>query len=129
MSNKEIFIQYVEEMMKKSEMPEEAEKYFESLKVRKEKVKPPITHLGYLIIEVMKADPEVEFTAKMLGEAISHIDQRYISGRTASGATRALISKGLIEKVTDSKPIAYTITQLGMESNFNDPELDVEVVE
>ena len=129
MSNKEIFIQYVEEVMKNSEMPEGAVKYFESLKESKEKIKPPVSHLGYLILEVMKTNPKNEFTAKMLGEAMSQIGRRYISGRTASGATRALIAKGLIQKVENSKPIAYTITQLGMESKFNDPDLNVEVIE
>ena len=71
MTNREVFINYVEPMM--DQAPEEAVKYFETIKNKKEKEAPEITELGYRILAAMQTDPECEFTAKMLGEAVSAI--------------------------------------------------------
>lgn len=111
MTNREIFINYVEPMM--DQAPEEAVKYFETIKNKKEKEAPEITELGYRILAAMQTDPECEFTAKMLGEAVSAIAGFEVTGRTASGGTRKLITKGYITKVEGSTPPAYVLTELG----------------
>lgn len=111
MTNREAFVEFVEPMM--AEAPEDVVKYFETIKNKKDKEVPEITELGYRILAAMQTDPECEFTAKMLGEAVSAIAGFEVTGRTASGGTRKLITKGYITKVEGSTPPAYVLTEQG----------------
>ncbi len=111
MTNREVFIQYVEPMMENA--PEEVIKYFEVIKNKKDKEKVEITDLGYMILAAMQRDEDCDFTAKTLGEVITEMNGFEVTGRTASGGTRKLIKGGYIVKVEGTNPPAYILTDLG----------------
>jgi predicted transcriptional regulator len=85
---------------------EEAAKYFEQLKSRKEKERPEITEKGKQVLEVLK-DCEWKTNAE-IAETLDW------NGKSVSGTVRALINKGFAEqdKNGEQKTI-YHITELG----------------
>lgn len=114
MTNREIFIEYVKPIMETGDAPDEALAYFETIKNKKDKEVAEITPLGFEILGAMQTeDIGTEFTAKELGEIASKLTGREITGRKASGGTRKLIKSGHIEKVADSVPPKYILTELG----------------
>ena len=125
MTNREIFIEYVKPIMETDNAPDEALAYFETIRNKKEKEVAEITPLGFEILRAMQTeDIGTEFTAKELGEIASGLTGMEISGRKASGGTRKLIKSGHIEKVANSIPPKYVLTELG-----NSVEITCEPVE
>lgn len=117
MTDREIFIAYIEPMMENA--PVEAFTYFETIKNKKEKDKVEITELGYMILAAMQGNEDYKFTAKELGETITQMTGFEVTGRKASGGTRKLIGDGYIEKVEETNPPAYILTEKGKKVDIN----------
>ena len=109
MTKKEIFIQEIGDYINNNDiqLSSEAIEYFEDLS--KEKPKEKFTENGAKILKYLQENSENQiFKAKDIGEALS------ISGRSASGSMRKLISDGYVEKIGQN-PVTYKITSLGIE--------------
>ena len=109
---KESFINFVTELINTSnkEMPEEAQSYWEALKVTDgPKEKPMFTENGKLILQYLQENSTVDmWKAKDIAEGL------LISSRTVSGSMRKLITDGFIEKI-GKDPTIYSLTQKGKE--------------
>jgi DNA-binding MarR family transcriptional regulator len=113
MKMRSIFIEEVENLLDKydEELSEKAIEYFEKIKEEESK-KLELSKKGILVIEYMQSDNAAynnRFTAKLIG------DNLFENGRTASGILRKLVSEGLVEKVGDSSPVVYALTEEGKE--------------
>lgn len=106
MSNKQEFIQFVEKFV--ADMPEGAQKYFETMKSIPEKEKPMFTDGGKQILKYMQDNHEVGdvITAKVIAEGMG------IGSRSVSGAIRKLVTDGFMEKV-GTDPVTYMMTEKG----------------
>lgn len=112
MSIKQEFIEFVEKVVQEFnvEMPEGAQKYFDTMKSVPEKEKPMFTDGGKQILKYMK-DNHVEgetVTAKRVAEGMG------ISSRSVSGALRKLVTDGFMEKA-GTDPVVYALTYKGVE--------------
>ena len=120
MTNKEVFIQTVEELFDThaTEIPDVAWSYFEQLKATAEKEKPPFTENGAKVLIWMQENYESYnniLKAKEIGDGL------FCSSRTVSGAMRKLITDGYVSK-TEGTPTCYSLTDLGMTVEVIMPE-------
>ena len=111
MTNKEIFIAEIEELLRRDPycLAPEAMQYFETLKATPEKEKPPFTENGAKILTWMQENYDRYnniLKAKEIGEGL------FCSSRTVSGAIRKLITDGYVSK-TAGTPICYSLTEVG----------------
>ena len=112
MSNKEIFIETVEELFRTTPytLPAEAYSYLEYLKCVEEKEKPLFTENGAKILRWMQENYTQYnniMKSKEIGEGL------FCSSRTVSGSIRKLVTDGYVSKINGS-PICYSLTELGM---------------
>lgn len=113
MSNKEKFIEMVENFIKDMDVDEnckyrDAIAYFEDFKV-KTKEKTEITENGAKIINYMQENLDKFsnlFKSKEIGEGL------FMSSRSVSGSIRKLVTDGYVEKM-GSNPIVYALTDKG----------------
>ena len=120
MTNKEIFIQEIEELVNTSchRLSEGARAYFEQLKATPEKEKVPFTENGAKVLIWMQENYESYnniLKAKEIGDGL------FCSSRTVSGAMRKLITDGYVNK-TEGTPTCYSLTELGMNITVVIPE-------
>lgn len=120
MTNKEIFIQEIEELVNTScnRLSEGARAYFEQLKATPEKEKAPFTENGAKVLIWMQenyASYNNILKAKEIGDGL------FCSSRTVSGAMRKLITDGYVSK-TEGTPTCYSLTELGMNITVVIPE-------
>ena len=111
MTNKEQFIQEIEELVKASchRLSEGARAYFEQLKNSPEKEKAPFTANGAKILTWMQENYDKYnnvLKAKEIGEGL------FCSSRTVSGGIRKLITDGYVSKIAGT-PVCYSLTDLG----------------
>lgn len=112
MSNKEVFINVIDELFRKTDMPtfcaDEVEydtvmAYWEEFKNGKSTVE--ITEKGQAILDYMNENKEKYnnlFKAKEIGEGL------FWSSRTVSGAMRKLVLNGYVEK-KGTNPTVYAL--------------------
>lgn len=129
MTNKEIFIQEVEELIRAEQdiFSDGARAYFEQLKATPEKEKAPFTENGAKVLIWMQENYESYnniLKAKEIGDGL------FCSSRTVSGAMRKLVTDGYVSK-TEGTPTCYSLTELGMgvtvvipEKKLKEEELD-----
>lgn len=120
MTNKEMFIQEVEELITTNchRLSEGARAYFEQLKATPEKEKAPFTENGAKVLIWMQENYESYnniLKAKEIGDGL------FCSSRTVSGAMRKLITDGYVSK-TEGTPTCYSLTELGMSVTVVIPE-------
>ena len=120
MTNKEQFIQEIEELVNTSchRLSEGARAYFEQLKATPEKEKVPFTENGAKVLIWMQENYESYnniLKAKEIGDGL------FCSSRTVSGAMRKLITDGYVSK-TEGTPTCYSLTELGMNVTVVIPE-------
>ena len=120
MTNKEQFIQEIEELVNTSchRLSEGARAYFETLKAAPEKEKAPFTENGAKVLIWMQENYESYnniLKAKEIGDGL------FCSSRTVSGAMRKLITDGYVSK-TEGTPTCYSLTELGMSVTVVIPE-------
>ena len=113
MTNREIFIQEIEELLRAETniLSPEAVEYFESLKAMPEKEKAPFTENGAKVLQWMQdnyAQYNNVLKAKDIAEGLF-----LPSSRTVSGAIRKLITDGYVTK-TAGTPVCYSLTDAGM---------------
>ena len=121
MTNKEQFIQEIEELVKTSchRLSEGARAYFEQLKAAPEKEKAPFTENGAKILIWMQENYE-SYNNILKAKEIS--DGLFLpSSRSVSGSIRKLITDGYVSK-TAGTPICYSLTELGMNVTVVIPE-------
>lgn len=111
MTNKEIFIHTVEELIAHSKdmVPQEALDYLNDLKAIPEKEKAPFTENGAKILTWMQenyAKYNNTLKSKDIAEGL------FCSSRTVSGAIRKLVTDGYVEKV-GANPVCYSLTEIG----------------
>ena len=112
MTNKELFIKEIEELVQTScyRLSEGAHAYFEQLKATPEKEKAPFTENGAKVLIWMQENYESYnniLKAKEIGDGL------FCSSRTVSGAMRKLVTDGYVSK-TEGTPTCYSLTELGM---------------
>lgn len=123
MTNKELFIQEIEEILADRAntfgtdgLSEGARAYLESLKVTKEK--PPFTENGAKVLSWMQ-EHYTEYNNVLKAKEIG--DGLFCSSRTASGALRKLVDDGYVAKI-DGTPTCYSLTDKGMTVTVVFPE-------
>lgn len=123
MTNKELFIQEIEEILTDRAntfgtdgLSEGARAYFESLKVTKEK--PPFTENGAKVLSWMQ-EHYTEYNNILKAKEIG--DGLFCSSRTVSGSLRKLIDDGYVSK-TEGTPTCYSLTDKGMTVTVVFPE-------
>lgn len=125
MTNKEMFIQEIEELLAdrcktfgEDGLSESARAYFEQLKAIPEKEKAPFTENGAKVLIWMQENYSSYnniLKAKEIGDGL------FCSSRTVSGAMRKLVTDGYVSK-TAGTPICYSLTDLGMTVEVVIPE-------
>jgi len=120
MTNKEVFIKEVEDMICKSctILSADARAYFEQLKAIPEKEKAPFTENGAKVLIWMQEN-YVSYNNILKAKEIG--DGLFCSSRTVSGAMRKLITDGYVSK-TEGTPTCYSLTELGMSVTVVIPE-------
>lgn len=112
MSKKQIFIEFIKEMMNElniteEAMSEDARVYWKAFQMTEEVEKPIFTDNGKLILKFLQDNSETSmWKSKDIAEGL------FISSRTVSGAMRKLVSDGYVEKV-GKDPTIYNITEKG----------------
>lgn len=111
MSKKQEFIDFVETRLmssyKQEDIPENVLIYWEALKNKEEKEKPPFTDNGKLILQFLRDNQDTQtWKARDIAEGL------FVSSRTVSGSIRKLVNDGYVEKVSKD-PVIYSITDLG----------------
>lgn len=112
MSGRAQFIQIIENLITNNPNAFNAEalEYWETLKA--EPAKADITEKGMLILKHMADNKDIcnnVFTAQLIGAGIQ------LTGRSVSGAMKKLVTEGYVDKLGDAKPIAYQITERGIQ--------------
>ena len=130
MTNREIFIQEIEELLRAEHdiLSPEAIEYFESLKTVQEKEKPPFTENGAKVLIWMQENYSSYnniLKAKEIAEGMFAINGTPITSRTVSGSMRKLITDGYVSK-TPGSPVCYSLTDLGRTVEVIIPEKHVE---
>lgn len=125
MTNKEMFIQEIEELLAdhcktfgEDGLSESARAYFEQLKATPEKEKAPFTENGAKVLIWMQENYSSYnniLKAKEIGDGL------FCSSRTVSGAMRKLVTDGYVSK-TAGTPTCYSLTDLGMTVEVVIPE-------
>ena len=131
MTNKEMFIQEIEELLADRRqtfgtdgLSEGARAYFEQLKATPDKEKAPFTENGARVLIWMQENAEHYnniLKAKEIAEGMFAINGTPITSRTVSGAMRKLITDGYVTK-TAGTPVCYSLTESGMTVNVIIPE-------
>lgn len=116
MTNKELFIKEMEELIDSSdiELSEKAMEFFNQLKEGKVSTT-GFTENGKKILTYMQENYEKHnntFKSKEIGEGL------FLSGRSVSGSMRKLVTDGYVEKISIN-PIAYGLTDLGKDYKFD----------
>lgn len=116
MSNKEIFIKKIEELLKdvpdffgNGEDAEKALSYFMDLKSNKKSGTKEITENGIKILQYMQENYSKRnnlFKAKDIGEGL------FTSGRSVSGSMGKLVTDGYVTK-EGKDPVMYSLTEKG----------------
>lgn len=110
MSKKDRFIAEIERLVSEGlVLSEDAQNYFDALKVSVENSKPQFTENGRMVLQFIKDNKDTYnnlFNAKSIGEGLN------ITSRTASGAMRKLVTDGYLEKV-GANPVIYALTEKG----------------
>lgn len=126
MSNKEAFIEVVQELFDEKDLAEYLHddetkakmvlNYFEGLKGGKpDKLPVEITQNGIKILQFMQNNWEKfnnVFTSKIIAEGI------FTSPRSVSGSMKKLIAGDFVDKIGGS-PVSYAITDKGKEKELN----------
>ena len=124
MTNKEIFIKIVQEMvfdldnLNEFFSDEEITKaidFWEDLKNDKIKNSNAITENGKKLLSWMQKNINVMsniFTSKEAAEAL------FTSGRSIAGSMRKLVNDGYVEKI-DKNPVRYSLTEKGKQYKFD----------
>lgn len=122
MTNKEMFIQELEELLADRRqtfgtdgLSEGARAYFEQLKVTPDKEKAPFTENGARVLIWMQENADHYnniLKAKEIAEGMFAINGTPITSRTVSGAMRKLITDGYVTK-TEGTPVCYSLTDSG----------------
>ena len=117
MTNKEIFINTVEQLIAHSKdmIPTEAIEYLNQLKAIPEKEKAPFTENGARVLLWMQENYDHYnniLKAKEIAEGMFAINGTPVTSRTVSGAMRKLITDRYVEK-TAGTPVCYSLTSLG----------------
>lgn len=115
MTNKELFIEYVEAAFDVLEPGDDVREFFSSFK--SEPVAPSFTENGYPIFEWMRNNANTYnniFTSKCIAEGLG------CSSRSVSGAIRKLVSDGWVLK-SDGKPATYSISEAGLAYTMDAP--------
>jgi DNA-binding MarR family transcriptional regulator len=131
MTNKEIFIQEIEELLADrcktfgtDGLSEGARAYLEQLKATPEKEKAPFTESGARVLIWMQEHAD-EYNnilrAKEIAEGMFAINGTPITSRTVSGAMRKLITDGYVEKIAGT-PVCYSLTDSGRSVDVILPE-------
>jgi Mn-dependent DtxR family transcriptional regulator len=121
MTNKQIFIKTVEELIAHSSsmIPSEAMQYLETLKATQEKEKPMFTENGAKVLQWMQ-DNYTQYNNVLKAKEIA--EGLFLpSSRTVSGAIRKLITDGYVEKISGT-PVCYSLTETGMTIEVVMPE-------
>lgn len=115
MSKKQKFVNIIDELFRKTDMPtfcgedyEDVMNYWEAFKGKEEAEKPMFTDNGKLILKYMQ-EHVVDMPmgkAKDIGEGL------FISSRAVSGAMRKLVADGFVEKIGQD-PVVYSLTDNG----------------
>jgi hypothetical protein len=131
MTNKEIFIQEIEELLAdrcktfgNDGLSEKAHAYFEQLKAIPEKEKAPFTENGAKVLIWMQenyASYNNILKAKEIAEGMFTINGTPITSRTVSGSLRKLITDGYVTKIAGS-PVCYSLSDKGMTVEVVMPE-------
>lgn len=108
MTEKECFINVIENYFANSEQPPGAVSYFNKLKNTPVKEKPLVTEKGKIVLDFLKANPDQEYTAKDIAEELQ------VSSRQVSGSARKLITDNFVEKTSiEGATSTYKITDDG----------------
>ena len=107
MSKKQEFIDFIENLLKDTTIPENISQYWEAFKGETEKEKPLFTDNGKLILKFLQ-----EHTETVMWKARDIAEQMVSSSRTISGGMRKLVTDGYVEKIEGS-PVVYSITEKG----------------
>lgn len=117
MTNKEVFIEKIEKLLKdcpdffgQDESAEKALVYFEELKTNKKSNAKDITENGLKILQFMQENHSKYnniFKAKEIGEGL------FMSGRSVSGSMRKLVSDNFVVK-EGKDPVTYSLTEHGL---------------
>lgn len=112
MSKKDEFVKYLETVINKDEMNEDAVAYWNVFRIKEEVEKAPFTDNGKLILQFLKDNSNTQnWKAKDIAEGL------FISSRTVSGSIRKLVTEGYVEKLSEN-PVIYTITEKGKNIEF-----------
>jgi predicted transcriptional regulator len=114
MTKKQEFINYIENLIKDKEMPENVKIYWDTLKSEKvQKDKPMFTDNGKIVLDYMQKNAAAgSWSAKSIAEGV------LMSGRGVSGTLRKLVTDGFVEKLSED-PIIYALTTKGKEIEIN----------
>ena len=106
--NKEKFIEFIDEIFKEKEIPEEIITYWNEFKNPKVINGSPLTKGGKHILMYLRTLPGDSFPIKtsQIAEALT------ITGRSVSGSIRKLVTDGYVEKITE-EPVSYSLTDAG----------------
>ena len=107
MTNKEIFLREVDELIK--DIPDaftnEALDYIDSLR-KTSSTSTPLTENGKKILIYMQSIDNIYRTSKLIGDGMG------LSSRSVSGSMRKLIEEGYVEK--EGSPSMYLLTEKGL---------------
>ena len=117
MTNKEAFIQEIEELLRAERdlLSDAAVAYFEQLKATPEKEKVPFTENGARVLIWMQENYDRYnnvLKAKEIAEGMFAINGTPITSRTVSGAIRKLVTDGYVSKIAGT-PVCYSLTDNG----------------
>ena len=109
---KKEFLNFLNNLMKaapevvENEMTDTIKAYIETLSGTSKEDKPLVTDNGKMILDYMQKTKIPMMKAKDIGDGLM------ISGRTASGSLRKLVTDGFVEKV-GKDPVIYALTEKG----------------
>lgn len=113
MSNKEIFMKELEELITKNKenLSNETVEYFETLKTTLIEDKEAFTKNGRAILLFLQQNPRDMWKSKDIADAME------ISSRSVSGSMRKLVTDGYVDKL-GKDPVIYALTEKGKKINL-----------
>jgi DNA-binding MarR family transcriptional regulator len=113
MSNKEIFMKELEELITKNKenLSSETVEYFETLKITLTEDKEAFTKNGRAILLFLQQNPRDMWKSKDIADAME------ISSRSVSGSMRKLVTDGYVDKL-GKDPVIYALTEKGKKINL-----------
>ena len=110
MSKKQVFIDYVQDLMNMANAPamsEEAKIYWDAFCLVEEVDKPLFTDNGKMILKFLQDNQkETMWKARDIAEGL------FINSRAVPGTMRKLVTEGYVEKIGQD-PVVYTLTEKG----------------